>query len=378
MKQEIKEDRVKKEKILIVDDSLESINILMKHLGHDYKVVPATNGKTALKLCHKSNAPDLILLDVVMPEMDGYEVCKALKRDPATEDIPVLFLTACDEVQNEIRGLELGAVDYITKPFSVAKLKARVKTHLELKKAREKLKIQNKELIKAAQLKEDVERMMHHDLKTPLNALVSVPAILIEDSTLSPSDVDLLKMMEQAAFDVLNMVNMSLNLYKMEQKIYDYVPVDLELGGIISKILNELTVLIEGKKISVKIEIDGVLSVKPKFSLKGERLLFYSMLSNLIKNAVEASPMEQEINIYLSKTPTPTFKIRNKGEVPSEMKGQFFKKYSTAGKVNGTGLGTYSAFLICKTISGNIKLDISESGYTSVSIEFPYTDKQIS
>lgn len=374
MNQEEKNGRVEKEKILIVDDSLESINILMKHLGQDYKVVPAKNGKTALKLSQNLNAPDLILLDVVMPEMDGYEVCKALKNNPVTKDIPILFLTACDDVQNEIKGLELGAVDYITKPFSASILKARVKTHLELRKAREALKQQNEDLISAAQLKEDVERMTHHDLKTPLSALISAPALLMENSNLSLSELKLLKLMEQAAFDILNMVNMSLNLYKMEQNCYDYTPADLDLGAIILKIINELSVLIKGKNISLKIYQDDLLTEKPGFVLKGEQLLFYSMLSNLIKNALEASPKEQDVEIYLSNKPTPSFKIRNRGAVPAEIRETFFDKYSTSGKTNGTGLGTYSAALICKTIHGSIELNDLDSNFTSIVVNFPSLD----
>lgn len=371
MKSQSPIEKTGRDKILIVDDSLESINILLKHLGSNYKVVPAKDGKTALDLCTRTSVPDLILLDVVMPEMNGYEVCEILKSNPETADIPILFLTACDDVENEIKGLKLGAVDYITKPFSTSILQARIKTHLELKKARQTLKKQNDELIEAARLKDDVERMAHHDLKTPLNALVSLPSLVMESPFLRKTDREVLKVMEQAAFDVLNMVNISLDLYKMEQGQYKYSPIDVNLKDIIQKILNELTVLIKGKHISFKYILNNQETALPEFLLKGETLLFYSMFSNILKNALEASPMGETITISFETEPCLTVKIRNKGEVAPEIRNTFFNKYTTHGKINGTGLGTYSAFLITQTIGGNIDLDTSESGHTSIMVTFP-------
>ena len=117
--------------VLVVDDTPENIDILVGILGGDYKVKVAIDGPKALALANKS-APDLILLDVMMPGMNGYEVCKRLKQDPLTSHIPVIFVTALADVADETQGFELGAVDYITKPVSAPVVKARVKTHLAL------------------------------------------------------------------------------------------------------------------------------------------------------------------------------------------------------------------------------------------------------
>jgi putative two-component system response regulator len=125
--------------VLVVDDAPENIDILKELLKHDYRVKVAINGEKALKVANSDTPPDIILLDVMMPKMDGYEVCEKLKSNPVTEDIPVIFLTALSEIQNEAKGLELGAVDYITKPFSSDLVKARVHNHLELKKHRDDL-----------------------------------------------------------------------------------------------------------------------------------------------------------------------------------------------------------------------------------------------
>ena len=129
-------------KILIVDDTPENINILGELLS-EYRRVFALNGKKALEKAFSDEPPDLILLDIMMPEMDGFEVCQRLKEHPATSDVPVIFVTALGEELDEARGLEIGAVDYISKPFSPLVVKQRVKTQLELVSARRKIKSQN-------------------------------------------------------------------------------------------------------------------------------------------------------------------------------------------------------------------------------------------
>jgi diguanylate cyclase (GGDEF)-like protein len=124
-------------RILIVDDVPDNIRVLSRMLVDDgHQVSAATNGRAALKLA-ASCAPDLILLDVMMPEMDGYQVCAALKADPLLRSIPVIFITALSDAEDETRGLALGAVDYIAKPFKEAIVRLRVRTHLELKRQRD-------------------------------------------------------------------------------------------------------------------------------------------------------------------------------------------------------------------------------------------------
>lgn len=121
-----------KPKILVVDDQPINIQVIHQIFASDYQVFMATSGPQALQLC-RANPPDLILLDIVMPDMDGYEVCTQLKADLATRDIPVIFVTAHTEADQETRGLEVGAVDFITKPVVPAVVKARVRTHITLK-----------------------------------------------------------------------------------------------------------------------------------------------------------------------------------------------------------------------------------------------------
>ena len=154
-------------KILVVDDEPLNINILVELLKGDYKMMAAKNGLQALKAARSSNKPDLILLDIMMPEMDGYEVCSILKEDPATRDIPIMFVSAMNETSDETKGFDLGAVDYITKPISPTILQARVNTHLaltqqasELKEAHELIKQQQKRMQDELNVARDIQLSM--------------------------------------------------------------------------------------------------------------------------------------------------------------------------------------------------------------------------
>ncbi len=129
-------------KILIADDTKTNIDVLIQALRNDYKLGVALNGSKAIEYV-RANHPDLILLDILMPGMSGFEVCQELKQDPETRDIPIIFITAMDSSGHKTKGFEMGAVDYITKPFDITEVKARVKTHLSLKIAQEAMRNQN-------------------------------------------------------------------------------------------------------------------------------------------------------------------------------------------------------------------------------------------
>jgi two-component system, NtrC family, sensor kinase len=182
-------------RILLVDDTKENIDVLAEVLSQ-YKRSVALNGERALKIALEKK-PDLILLDIMMPEMDGFEVCRRLKADESTKDIPVIFITAKNQVEDEVQGLEVGAVDFITKPISPPIVLARVKSHLELKEARQRLTIKNEELSKTLQDLRDMQnQLIHsekmaalgqlvagiaHEINTPLGAINSSNKIILED-----------------------------------------------------------------------------------------------------------------------------------------------------------------------------------------------------
>ena len=124
--------------LLIVDDSVENLQLLSALLKDLYKIKVAKSGEKALEIAQQTPMPDLILLDVMMPGMNGFEVCEALKSNPATQSTPVIFLTALNEVADETKGFQVGGADFIVKPFNPDIVKARIKTHLELQAERKK------------------------------------------------------------------------------------------------------------------------------------------------------------------------------------------------------------------------------------------------
>ncbi len=356
-------------KILVVDDTDTNIDILVEILGDDYDVRVATDGFGALEAVSEE-PPDLILLDIMMPDLDGYEVCKKLKSREDTKDIPVIFVTAMGEIENETKGLDIGAVDYITKPLSPPIVKARVHNHLQLKKAGDELKKQNEILNENIRLREDVDRIARHDLKTPLNAVITIPDLLLKEGNLNPEQSDMLKMLETSGYRMLDIINSSLDLYKMESGKYELTPVSVNIIPIIFQIQGETRDMQNARNLSLHVLSGGKeAGQEDSFVVSGEEMLCYSMLANLIKNAMEASPPGNKINILLKKQPDPVIQIHNQGVVPDEIQDRFFEKYVTAGKKGGTGLGTYSAKLITETLGGTISFQSSPEKGTIVTVK---------
>jgi two-component system sensor histidine kinase/response regulator len=166
---------LEKPRILVVDDitkNLQVVGTMLRNEGYD--VMPATSGAQALERV-RTELPDLILLDLMMPEMDGLDVCLRLKSDPATQQLPVIFLTASNEMEHLVKGFEAGAVDYVTKPFNAPELLARVRTHLELKHARQQLREMNDE-------KNEFMGIVAHDLRNPLGAVKGYAELISEET----------------------------------------------------------------------------------------------------------------------------------------------------------------------------------------------------
>ncbi|MBF0119904.1 MAG: hybrid sensor histidine kinase/response regulator [Desulfobacterales bacterium] len=369
--------KISESKILIVDDTEAYIDVLVEALGGIYEILVATNGVEAMEIV-KEDPPDLILLDILMPEMDGYEVCRQLKANETTREIPVIFVTSMNDIEDETRGLELGAIDYITKPISASIVRARIRNHLELKRAYQgiaeqkcKLEEQNVELLEAVRLREDVEQIMRHDLKTPLNAIIGFPQIIKLQGGLNDNQLKYIGYIEESGYRMLSMINLSLDLFKMERGIYKFNPEPVNIVDVLNNIMNEIQKLIYYKNISVNIFINGEkYGFNSNFCVQGETLLCYSMLANLIKNAVEASPEGGIISIFMeNKEENAVIRIHNQSAVPINIRDRFFEKFTTSGKKKGTGLGTYSARLIAETQNGKIQMKTSEEDGTWLIIE---------
>jgi signal transduction histidine kinase len=224
---------------------------------------------------------------------------------------------------------------------------------------------------KLEQLREDVDRITRHDLKTPLLSLVHVPAMLLKSDSLTPRQREFVTLMREAAFRMLRTINMSLALYKMEAKTYQCDRVEFDLLGTMLQLAHETSPYAQSRKVSLNVLLDGAEPAdSARFPLLGEEDLCVTMLENLVKNAIEASPKGEAVVLDLDSLAR-TLSVRNKGEVPLDIRERFFEKYATAGKKWGAGLGTYSARLIASTLGFSIRLDSSRPGETTVVIHFP-------
>ncbi|HHC25693.1 MAG TPA: hybrid sensor histidine kinase/response regulator [Desulfobacterales bacterium] len=356
----------KKNSVLIVDDQSENIHALDNIIKEEYDTQAATSGVRALEIASGNNPPDMILLDIVMPEMDGYEVCRRLKADEQTRDIPVIFVTARNSAEDEEYGFNLGAADYISKPFQPAVVQVRVKSQMERKLA-------EKRLIEAARLREDVERITRHDLKTPLNAIIGFPRVMMMDDNISAEQLKYLEMIEESGLIMLNMINLSLDMFRMERGMYQFEPVPVNVLQVIRKVVDDTESLATMNNLSVAILISGEpAGSEESFSVQGETLLCYSMLANLIRNAFEASPAGERITVELTEEEEiSVISIHNRGTVSQDVRDRFFDKYVTSGKKTGTGLGTYSARLIAEIHGGSIHVETSEEKGTTVTVRLP-------
>jgi len=221
--------------ILIVDDTLANLEVLsgmLKDRGYEPRPVPS--GKLAL-LAARSQPPDVILLDIRMPEMDGFEVCARLKADDALKEIPVIFISALDETADKVKAFSLGAVDYVTKPFQAEEVEARVRTHLRIRALQDQLRLHNEELEQVVaqrtrdlaqaiqrlrelgQLKDDVLRMISHELRTPANGVLGMAQLIID---LCPPSADCAKYrghFDRSRVRLLNLIDDTTMIANLEQ-----------------------------------------------------------------------------------------------------------------------------------------------------------------
>ncbi len=360
-------------KILIVDDSPQIVDILSAALSHfDCRI--ALNGNNALKIAWSDFNPDLILLDINLPDMTGFEVIKELKKDEKSKDTPVIFLTGYTNLDSQIKCFELGGVDFITKPISIPVLLARVKNHLELYLTKKKLKEQNEQLKLMGQLREEIEKITQHDMKSPLTAITGFSKMLIDWGNLNEKNLKMATRIWEAGERLIKMINRSLDLYKLETGHYGKNLERLDIVPIIISTLDEFNSLHKAKNIRISIMFDNrPIQDSDRLYIYGEENLLYMLFSNLIKNAVEASPRNGEITIRLKDSNPVEIAIQNKGAVPEEIRDRFFEKHVTKGKMGGTGLGTYSAKLITINLMGQIKMQTSDEEGTTIFLNFPNT-----
>ena len=248
---------------------------------------------------------------------------------------------------------------------------------VRLKEAKDSLERELVLIEENARLRDDVERITRHDLKGPLSAIINYPQYVKRDGELSEKQQAHLKRIESSGRKMLEMINLSLGLYKMEQGTYDLEMIGVDVAGIVMEAVEESETRICDKSVTVKIVVDGEAEAETSFVEGGDPLLLYSMVSNLFKNAIEASPKGETVTIYLDKNDRTTIRIHNQGVIPGEIRETFFEKYATAGKSGGTGLGTYSARLIAETHGGDIGFESSEEAGTTIQVALPRKTDQL-
>jgi two-component system, sensor histidine kinase and response regulator len=219
---------VKRSSILVVDDTPANLLLLTRILSkQNYQVCPASSGEQALAAA-KKELPDLILLDIMMPEMDGYEVCRRLKADEQTRDIPVIFISALDELFDEVAAFAVGGVDYITKPFQIEDVLARIQTHLSLKEMHQLLQTKNRLLQEQNRELDAFAHTVAHDLKSPLTKVIASLSLLKEyNSGLEEDSHQLVQICVGASHQMVSIINELLLLSSVRKETIQLAPIDM-------------------------------------------------------------------------------------------------------------------------------------------------------
>lgn len=296
MKFEIDIDQ-KKPMILIVDDIPDNLYILgmaLKKSGFDISIV--SESKTTFSAVREYN-PDLILLDILMPEMDGYQVCEELKKDEFSKDIPVIFLTARSSAEDVIKGFKTGAADYIIKPFSIQEAIARIMTHIELKRQRdmnlqyiEQLKLANdmlskaeKELIDLNASKDKFFSLISHDLRNPFQGFIGLTDLLVTDfDDFTPDELrNIVGDINTSARKLNKLLENLLTWAKLQNGRLVFNPEKLNIRDIAGESISMFSELAMEKNITVANHIpDSITLVADKFMLE---TVFRNILSNAVK-----------------------------------------------------------------------------------------------
>ncbi len=215
-----------------------------------------------------------------------------------------------------------------------------------------------------ARLREDVERMSRHDLKTPLNSILGVTRLLRDDPGLDPEQRDLVNVLQRAGLRMLEMVNLSQDLFRMEKGSYEFRIQAVDLQEVVMRVLVDLHSYARAN--GVTLHLRG--SDREPVRVRGEELLCYSIVANLVKNAVEAAGPGNEVTLTLQRGESVVLAIHNPGEVPPEIAERFFEKYVSGGRSRGIGMGTYSARLMARVQQGDLTLRTGAAEGTTLTL----------
>lgn len=374
-------------KILIVDDHASNIQAVVEVLSDEgYNVKYAENGTEAVNLV-KTEDFDLILLDIMMPIMDGYEVCRNLQEDEKSKDIPIIFLTARTDIQSVKKAFSVGGLDYINKPFNIDELLARVKTHLELKTGKDhlkkinewleekvnertkELKTANEKLLELDNAKTQFLKLISHEIRTPLNGILGGISIIRElgFTEESMTFIDMLdasaKRLEEfslKALDISSLNMMNNSAIKLQKE---------NINAIIDSVLEE-----EGERLKKNDINASFLKSKEDIQTKVDKTFFRKCLLNILDNAIRHSPKQSTITII-------TEDIDSNLVIEIKDKGIGFNKKVDINSIQpfdtlehfdkNVGLGLYLSNLIVKAHGGTIENGNNKTGGAFIKITLP-------
>jgi len=324
--------------ILLVEDTPEHIEAVVAVLqNNNFKIRIANKWSTALKLLSR-HQPDLILLDIYMPEMDGFELCKTIKKNRAYSSIPIIFLTARDDEDSIRKGFELGAQDYVIKPFNTSELLARVKTHIKLKQQTESLKEANREL-------DSFCYTIAHDLKSPLLSINKLIEYLVTDykNELDNEGQELVTIIQEKSLEVIAIVEHLLEFSKMCEMPMQHKVIQME--PLFFDVYNEL-VQLQGKR---QVEFN----FKPLPNITGDPVMMRMLVSNILSNSLKYTLTREiaVIEVSFSESESEyTFAVKDNG-VGFDMRYSarlfgVFQRLHSQNEFEGSGVG----LAICQKI----------------------------
>ena len=276
--------------ILIVDDVPANLKVLGEILKSEgYLVRPVPNGVLALQVAERTE-PDLILLDIMMPGLNGFEVCKRLKENEKISDIPVIFISALNDTQDIVKALQCGGVDFITKPFQSEEVIARVKTHLQLRYQSKKLIEQSIELQKLIETKDKFFSILAHDLRGPIGGFMGITDVLLED--LSPDEKNELTIeLNHSAHSLFNLLENLLEWARIQQGQIAFNPVKIDLDELVQECLNAQIDSIRKKDIHINV------TISENHVAFADVNMLQSIIRNLLSNAIKFTPRNGTVSI---------------------------------------------------------------------------------
>ncbi len=361
----------KRATLLVVDDAEDNLALLAGLFRDTFQVKIANSGERALHICQSDTPPDIVLLDIMMPGMDGFEVAEAIRSHPSSEHIPIIFVTALGDDATRLRALGLGAIDFVTKPIDPLTLQLRVKNFLRYIELHRGLQQDYDTMLEAARLREDVDYITRHDIKGPLSGVALLAQGLLDDSSLPDGVRAQLGLIEASALAAMDLINLSAEVYKIETGRFTLQAREIYPAKLLQRLIDVLSNTFSAKALSLGLKLpEGVSAAQ--LGASGDPALLYSALQNLLKNACEAAPAGGQVVVEIEAGPPLRISIRNDGVVPADIRQRFFEKFVTAGKRDGTGLGTYSARLLIEAQHGQIRMSTSDAEQaTTITIELP-------